>query len=192
MKKVLVLAVAVVLLPAFASAATTTCNPGNYKGSLWSVSKDLNGKVGTLTVTKEGDKCVMKFKTEGSNEVWELSGSTLVQKEFDTTGKVAQTYGATLQNDKFVVNCKDKAKNVCDGDVDYRNYWQLINTPDGGYKYIVYGVGQDNKSNPTAIVAKRHEFTFNPEKAAVTTTTTTTTPAATTTKTTTTTAPVTK
>lgn len=179
MKKVLVLVAVMALLPAIASAAAI-CNPGAFKGSLWSVAKDLNGKSGTLTVTKESDKCVMKFKTEGSNEEWVLSGSTLIQKEYDNSGKVAQQYSATLKGDKFVINCKDQAKNDCDGGVDSRNYWQLLNTPEGGYKYVVYGVGTENKGNPTATVAKRHEFTFNPEK--VTATATTRTPAATTTK----------
>ncbi len=158
MKKLLILAVAVVVFPVVASAATT-CTPGTYNGKLWSVAKDLNGKTGTLTVAKEGDKCVMNFKTEGSKETWELAGNNLIQKEYDAAGKVTSQYTATLNGDKYVINCKDKAKNVCDGDVDSRNYWQLNTTTDK-VVYTVYGVGTENKTNPTAAVAKRHEFTF--------------------------------
>lgn len=176
MKKMLVLAVALVVIPAMGFAATT-CNPGTYKGSLWSVAKDLNGKSGTLTVAKNGDKCVFNFKTEGSSETWELVGNTLVQKEYDNTGKVTDSYTATLNGDKYVINCKDKAKNDCDAGIDSRNYWQLGNTTDG-YKYVVYGVGTENKGNATAPVAKRHEFTFKMDTTTPATKATTTTPAA--------------
>jgi len=171
MKKMLVLAVALVVVPALGFAATT-CNPGTYKGSLWSISKDLNGKSGMLTVAKSGDKCVFNFKTEGSTETWEVAGNTLIQKEFDNAGKVASQYTATLNGDKYVINCKDKAKNDCDGGVDARNYW-LLNSTTNGYTYTVYGVGTDNKSNPTAPVAKRHEFTFKMDTATTTPATTT-------------------
>lgn len=160
MKKVLVLAAVLAILPAIASAAVTfTCSSGNYNGKLTSISKDLNGKTGTLVVTKEGDKCVMKFKTEGSNEVWEVSGNTLVQKEFDNAGKVTQQYAATASGDKYVINCKDKAKNDCDSGIDSRNYWKINTTPTT-VDYMVYGVGDANKSNPTATVAERHKFSF--------------------------------
>jgi hypothetical protein len=176
MKKMLVLAVALVALPALASAATVNCTPGQYSGKLWSVDSGLNGKTGTLTVTKEGEKCVMKFKAEGASEIWEVSGNTLFQKEFDDSGKVLQEYKASLQGNNFVINCKDRAKNDCDAGIDYRNYWQLKTTPNEVI-YTVYGVGSDKKADATAKAVKRHEFSFKMTPAG--TTTPSTTPAST-------------
>ncbi len=172
MKKLLVLAVALVALPALASAATINCNPGQYSGKLWSVDTDLNGKTGTLTVTKEGEKCVMKFKAEGANEVWELFGNTLVQREYDNAGKVLQEYKASLEGNNFVINCRDRAKNDCDAGIDYRNYWQLRTTPNE-IIYTVYGVGAEKKNDASAKAIKRHEFSFKmtPTQTATPTTT---------------------
>jgi len=152
-----------VLVPAIGIAAIN-CNPGNYKGKLWSVVSDLNGKTGTLGVRKEGERCILNFKTEGSNEIWELSGNTLIQKEFDNNGNITQQYGATLQGDKYLINCKDRAKNDCDGGVNSRNYWQIRTTPNE-IVYTVYGVGSGKKYDAKAVAAKRHEFSFKMERA---------------------------
>lgn len=177
MKKMLILAVVLVALPVLAGAATVNCTPGQYSGKLWSVDSGLNGKTGTLTVTRtvtrEVEKCVMKFKAEGANEVWEVSGNTFVQKEFDNSGKVTQEYRANLEGSNWVINCKDRAKNDCDAGIDYRNYWQLKTTP-SEVIYTVYGVGSDKKTDTTAKAAKRHEFSF--KMTPISTTTPTTTP----------------
>jgi len=158
MKKVLVLVAVMAILPAIASAALT-CNPGTYNGKFTSVVKELNGKTGTLAVTKEGDKCTMKFKAEGANETWEVAGNTLTQTEYDNTGKTTQKYTAAAQGDKWVINCKDRAKNDCDAGIDNRNYWKINTTPTT-VDYLVYGVGDANKTNPTATVVERHKFSF--------------------------------
>lgn len=159
MRKMLVVVVMLAIVPALAKAATVTCTPGNYTGKIWSVSTDLNGKPGTLTVTKEGEKCVMNFKAEGASEAWEFFGNTLVQKEFDKTGKLMDQYSATLQGDKYIINCKDRAKNDCDAGIDYRNYWVVKTTPTD-VVYTVYGVGTEKKADTAAPAIKRHEFSF--------------------------------
>ena len=163
MKKVTLLAAILILMPTL-SLAETVCNPGNYTGKLWSIVPDLNGKKATLTVKKEQDKCVMNFKTEGSNEIWELSGNTLFQKEFDNSGKIRHQYGATLEGDKYVINCKERAKNDCDGGIDSRHAWQLNMLPNE-IIYAVYGVKTDKRSDPKAVASKRHEFVFKIQQA---------------------------
>jgi hypothetical protein len=158
MKKAMLLGAILVLIPVMCFAETI-CSPGNYTGKLWSIVPDLNGKRATLNVRKEGDKCVMNFKTEGSSEIWELSGKTLLQKEFDNRGKVTQQYGATLERDKYIIDCKNRAKNECDGGIDSRHSWQLKMNPDE-IIYTVYGVNGDKRNDPKAAAVKRHEFTF--------------------------------
>ncbi len=160
MKKALVIAAALVVVPAFGWAATT-CNTGSYTGKIWSIDKALNGTTGNLEVKKDGEKCVMNFKAPEANEVWEISGKTLAQKEMDLkTSKVVQQYNANLEGtDKWAINCKDKAKNDCDAGVDSRNYWEIKTTPNE-VVYSVYGVGSENKGKADAKVVKRHEFTF--------------------------------
>lgn len=159
MKKMLSVALLLAVIPTI-SFAGITCNPGTYRGKLWSVVPGLNGKSATLKVNQEENKCVMHFKTEGSNEIWEISGNVLSQKEYNYTGKtITQQYDATLNRDKYVINCKNRTKNDCDGGIDHRNYWQLQTGPKE-IIYSVYGVGTDKKNDSSAIAKKRHEFTF--------------------------------
>jgi len=161
MRKIIVLSVAILFASSMGWTAVT-CNPGMYNGQLQSVLIDLNRKEGVLTVEKNGEKCIMNFKTEGASEVWELNGKNLIQKEFDNSGKIVQQYSATLEGDKFVINCKDRTKNECDGGIDSRNYWQLVTTP-SEVIYAVYGVSSDYRNDPNAVAMKRHEFTFKRE-----------------------------
>ncbi|MFH1874608.1 MAG: hypothetical protein ABH859_05415 [Pseudomonadota bacterium] len=160
MKKILMLAVMLVVVPSLAQAATT-CHSGTYKGKLWSVSPDINKKEATLVVQQKGTDCVANFQAEGATEEWTITANnTLVQKEYDTNGNVVATYKATLNGDKYFINCADKTKNVCDAGIDARNYWVLKTTPTT-FTYTVYGVDSAKKEDATATVNKRHEFTFN-------------------------------
>lgn len=162
MKKALVLAVALVLVPAIGWTAFN-CTPGKYSGKLVSVAKELDGTVGNAEITKEGDKCVVKFTAPAANEKWIISGNKLIQSEYDTAGKkVAEEYTATLKGNVYVIDCANATKNICSGNVDRRNTWQLENTPDGGLKYVVNGVGSDKKNDAAAVAQKRHEFVFKP------------------------------
>lgn len=162
MKKVLVLAVVLVLVPAIGWTAFN-CIPGKYSGKLSSVAKELDGTTGNAEVTKEGDKCVVKFTAPAANEKWVISGNKLVQSEYDNAGKkVGDDYTATLKGNVYAIDCTDAARNICSGSVDKRNTWQLENTPDGGLKYVVNGVGSDKKNDTLAVAQKRHEFIFKP------------------------------
>lgn len=154
----MVLAVAVALaVPALAWSAPMT---GKYSGSFtFSVDPSLSGKPTTADVKSEGNKTTATVVTEGSKEVWTWDDKTLNQKEYDKGGKVVQEYTATLQGDKFTINCKDKAKNDCDAGIDSRNYWQVKTTPET-ITYLVYGVPRDKKGDASAKVEKRHEATL--------------------------------
>lgn len=159
MKKLLVVAVAVALaLPAMAWGAGLKM--GKYEGKITSVLPELNGKAVTADVKVTGTDSIAKVSySDGTWEEWSWNDKVLNQKEFDKTGKVTQTYGATNAAGKYQVNCKDKVKNVCDADIDSRNYWTINTTPDG-FTYEVYGVSKDKKSDTTAKVEKRHAFAF--------------------------------
>lgn len=157
--KMLVLVIMLVIVPNWAQAAAESCTPGHYKGKIWSVSNDLNGKTGTLTVSKQNEKCVMHFKTEGARETWEFSGHNLVQKEFDRFGKLKDQYGATLQEGKYIIDCQNREKNKCDAGIDHRQYWLITITPDEVI-YSVFGVGLEKKADKAAQASKRHEFSF--------------------------------
>ena len=163
MKKMMVLmAVAVLALPALALGATATA--GKYTGKITSLSPDLNNKTVTADVKNDGSNTTAKVTyTDGTSEEWNWNDKTLTQKEFDKAGKVTQTYTATLTDGKYFVNCKDKAKNECDAGIDARNYWTLNTTPNG-ITYEVYGVSKDKKNDATAKAEKRHTFAFQLSK----------------------------
>lgn len=155
MKKwMFVVAVIALVVPALAWSAPMS---GKYSGSfVFSVDPSLNGKPSTAEVKSEGNKSIATVTTADSKEVWTWDGKTLNQKEYDNAGKVTQEYTATLQGDKYVINCKDRAKNECDAGIDSRNYWQIKETPES-ISYMVFGVSRDKKGDTSAKAEKRHQ-----------------------------------
>lgn len=176
MKKMMVVAVmALLVLPAAAWSANVA--PGKYTTSITSVLPELNGKTFPAEAKLQGtDNFVKVSMPDGTWEEWTWNNKTLIQKEYDKAGKVVQQYTATNVGGKYMINCKDKAKNDCDAGIDSRNYW-TINVSPNTITYVVYGVSKEMKGNPTAKTELRHTFAF---KAATTTPTTTTAPATTT------------
>lgn len=153
MKKFLVVAVAVALsLPALAWSSAPTA--GKYEGKITSEVKELNGQPVTMEVKTEGGKVVANVAFTDGKEVWTWDDKTLTQKELGPDGKVAREYGATFTNGAYYVNCKDKAKNVCDADIDSRVNWKLVTTPDQ-INYILTGVAKAEKGDPNAKVRER-------------------------------------
>ena len=161
MKKLMVVAVLVALALPVAAHAGIDATAGKYTGTaVVSADPSLNGKPLTAEVKKEGTNNVATITyPDGAKEVWKWNAKTLDQAELDKAGKEGQKYGATFTGNGYYVNCKDKAKNICDSDIDSRNYWIIDTTPDS-FKYVVFGVSKDKKADATAKAEKRHEFAF--------------------------------
>lgn len=174
MKKLLVVAVVVALaLPALAWSASpylTSVKDGKYEGTISSVVPAINGQKTTLEVKHEGEKVVATVTFPDGKEVWTWTDKVLEQKELDPkTGSVVKQYTATATKEptgteqNFAVNCKDKAKNVCDGEADFRSNWTIKANPDG-LNYVYFGVPKDKRTDTTAKAEKRIDIAFKAAK----------------------------
>lgn len=175
----LVVALAVTSSAFAATPVLTNLKPGNFTGTIKSyVSKAIDGKQGALTVAKTATGTLMTFKVAGAQgmerEEWLVQGDTLKQTEYDATGKAVKSYTAKIAAAKpatageatFAINCSDAAKNVCDGNIDFRNAWTVGATGDT-VTYTVWGVATpEDRANPKATPIKRHEFSFRAAPAA--------------------------
>ena len=159
---------------AAADAQAFDCVPGRYLGKSWSTSESLHGKDVSLLIVRqpeakgaspaaaEKQRCEMKFSipSSGVEEVWELSGNRLLQREFDAQGKEKVSYGATLEVRKgvegFYLDCKGEAG--CDAKGDPRNYWRLENKG----RDIVYTYWGADPAKAGSEVRKRLEYRFTP------------------------------
>lgn len=168
----LVVALAVTSSAFAATPVLTNLKPGNFAGTFKSVSKALDGKQGALTVTKTATGTLMTSTVAGApgqeREEWLVQGDTLKQTEYDAAGKAVKTYAAKIVATKpatageatFAINCTDAAKNVCDGNIDFRNAWTVGATGDT-VTYTVWGVATpEDRANPKAAPIKRHEFSY--------------------------------
>ncbi len=150
-----------VVLVAFAfSAWAGTLTPGTYKGtSTSSILPEVNGQTATATVKTEGNKVIATVVTKDGTEVWTWDNSVLRQDELDAAGKVATTYSAKLVDGKYQVNCADRAKNICDAEIDASASWAINNT-DNSFTYTYYNIAKNQKTNPTTQNAERIKTVF--------------------------------
>jgi hypothetical protein len=153
-----------VVLPV--SAHAFDCVPGSYSGKTWSVTKPLNAHRATLSVSKRGDWCVMRFDCPAcdAREIWELRDNKLKQVEIDVAGKEMQGYGATLEVrggvEGYYIDCPGGS---CDAGVDKRYFWR-VKSKGNRIVYTVFGVAPDKQSNPKAKARKRHQYTFTKKR----------------------------
>lgn len=165
MKKLFIV-LAVVALFVSVTALAETLTAGKYQTTIVSVNPTINGQPATAEVKTEGTKTVATVLFKDGKEVWTWDGTTLLQQEFDlTTNQQTKQYSATNQNGKYVITCKDKTNNICDGDkdLDARTYW-TINTGTNTFTYTLYRVDPAKATDTTAQPVKRHEMVFNVTK----------------------------
>lgn len=150
-----------------ATAAAWDCVPGRYVGTTWSVHEGLHEKEVTLVVSKQKEACELRFKSAatGADEIWEMSGNTLLQRELDATGKEKLKYGATLEvrsgTEGYYVNCAEGGKSACDAGVDSRSFWK-IEGKGSKVVYSLWGVDPAKRGDSAAPVRKRIEYIFSP------------------------------
>lgn len=148
-------------------AAGFECQPGRYVGKAWSVNEAYHNKEVNVTVMKKGEACEFRFKgpSTAADEIWELSGNKLVQRELDAAGKEKLSYGATLEVRRgvegYYVNCGKGGTSACDAGVDPRHYWRVENK-NGRIVYSLWGVDPERAGDPRAAARKRIEYTFTP------------------------------
>ena len=172
MKKYLLalVALAVPMAVLATSPYTTSFKQGKYEGAFQSIVPQLNGQKAAVEVKTVGENVEATVVTGGpadaSKEVWTWNDKQLIQKEFDPkTNQVVKTYTATAEKPAtgseqvYKINCKDRAKNQCDADIDGRNYWTIRALPDG-FEYLVFGVPGTEKNNPAASTVRKHTLTL--------------------------------
>lgn len=170
MKRAMIaVAVVALSLPVLANASdyTASFKDGVYNGTIKSVSPEINNLAAKMTVKHEGNNVVGTVEYKDGKEIWTWNDMTINQKEMDLkTGAVAMEYGATAEKpvagleQKYLINCKDRAKNICDGDVDGRSNWVLKSAPNS-ITYLMFGVAKEKKGDAKEPVAQRHEFKFS-------------------------------
>ena len=149
------------------SAAAFECVPGRYAGKSWSVNEAMHGKDVFAVVVQGKDRCELRFSSAGlgADEIWELSGNKLVQRELDSSGKEKLVYGATLEVrggvEGYYVDCRPEGS--CDGETDPRNFWRIENKGKG-IVYSYWGVDPAKSVDSKASPRKRLEYTFSPSK----------------------------
>ncbi|MFH0798919.1 MAG: hypothetical protein V2A66_01915 [Pseudomonadota bacterium] len=163
----ILLALSIIATAHPAPLSALECVPGRYAGKTWSANEALHGKEVTLVVTKQKDACNMRFKSPSAKteEMWELAGNHLVQRDLNEKGKEVSKYGATLEVregvEGYFIDCAADATKGCDGGADRRTYWR-IETKGKNIIYSVWGVDPAKASDPKAAVRKRIEYTFTP------------------------------
>lgn len=154
------------LLPP-ATALGFECQPGRYAGKAWSVNEAYHNREVTVAVARKGELCEFRFKSPsaGADEIWELSGNKLVQRELDAAGKEKVKYGATLEVRRgvegYYVNCAQGAAAQCEAGADPRHFWRIENK-NGRIVYSLWAVDPEKAVDPRAQARKRIEYTFSP------------------------------
>ncbi len=171
MKKLLTLALALTFaLPAFAhtpSPFVAAVKDGTYDGTIHSVPwPNLEGKKAKMTVKHEGGKVVADVTFEGHAEKWHFDDKTLKQTEHElATGKLTKEYAATAQKPAtateqvYGVNCTDRAKNICEAEIDARATWTVKVTADG-MSYSYTGVHKHQKGDPKVQPETKFDIQF--------------------------------
>lgn len=164
MKKLLAVLFVVVLFVSVSAFAENVA-PGKYQTTIVSTNPTFNGQTATAETKTEAGKTIATVNFKDSKEVWTWDGNTLLQQEFDLTGKETLRYNAVNQNGKYVIECKDKTNNACDGnkDLDARTYW-TVTTGANSFTYVTYRVDPAKAADATAQPTERHKMVFNTAK----------------------------
>ena len=163
MKKLVLVAVMVLALPAMAWSAPCFVNSGNYKATINSPAvPDMNGKTATATVKTEGDNCVAEVTFyDGAKEKWVFNDKSLTQTEL-ADGRSYKALAKTPLNNNtqsYNVFCANPNSPTCDAGIDSRGVWTLKSTNDG-FSYSYTGVAMKDAGKKEIQPSKRFEFTF--------------------------------
>jgi len=135
------------------SALSKQAYPGHYTAKMISVIPSENGKEWAADVTlKNGYNNAMVYIVGGIDfQLWEWNAKTLDQDVFASfkdealpASKYNQVlihkgYRATNDGGKYRINCKNRKKGDCEGDMSPSCYW-VITTTEEGFTYEWWGI----------------------------------------------------